>query len=127
MSDNNNILIGAFYELPDGRITRTYGISQNPEVVLHYFDVKPDAHESTPAAEVLTSWTPRRDISDFPNARDPRVHFDFDLFWDIKHISELKHVISNNFQDPWSGNEIHNKDFFISLIHKHGLTQLLSS
>jgi hypothetical protein len=41
----------------------------------------------------MAEWKLRRDLTDFPNARDPRLPYVFDLYWDIKHKSELEHIL----------------------------------
>lgn len=35
------------------------------------------------------------DLMDFPNAKDPRLPYSFDLHYDIKYLSELKHAIKH--------------------------------
>lgn len=92
-----SIVIGAFYELPDGRIARTYGWGGKTEMVSFYFD------NDKPRVPVHVSetvdWKIRRDLSDFPNARDPLLPYSFDLHWDIKHRSELLQVLGDGDHD----------------------------
>jgi hypothetical protein len=45
------------------------------------------------------TWKHRRDLTDFPNAKDPLLPYVFDLFWDIKHLSELKRALANPYFD----------------------------
>jgi hypothetical protein len=85
-------VIGAFYELPDGRIARTYGWNGSTRMVAYYFDT--DAPRGSIFEDDMADWKRRKDLLDFPNARDPRLPADFDLHWDLKHMSELKQLLS---------------------------------
>lgn len=86
-----DVVIGIFYELPDGRIARTYGWSGTSRMVAYYFDT--DEPRGSISSDDMADWKQRRDLTDFPNARDPRLPYVFDLFWDLKHISELNQVL----------------------------------
>lgn len=88
--------IGILYELPDGRIARTTGWSGRTSLVTYHFD---DGKPSrlVPDHEFQT-WKPRGDLSDFPDARDPRLPYVFDLHWDIKHASELRDALANGHE-----------------------------
>lgn len=92
-----DVVIGAFYELPDGRIARTYGWSGADRMVSYYFDT------DEPAGSIfegdMANWKHRRDLNDFPNARDPRLPYVFDLHWDLKHISELENTLRSGAHD----------------------------
>jgi hypothetical protein len=35
-------------------------------------------------------WQIRHDVQDFPNAKNPRLPYAFDLLWDLKYYSQLK-------------------------------------
>lgn len=85
----NEIVVGAYYELPCGKIAYTFG--SNTEKVSYRFEQGPSL--SISHQEVLDTWTRRDDLRDFPNAIDPRLPYVFDLFWDIKYTSELKEVL----------------------------------
>ena len=88
-------VVGIFYELPDGRIADTYGFDGLKKTVSYYFD--DDSGPQTPVTfEEFDKWIPRRDLKDFPNARDPRLPYVFDLYWDIKHLSGLRREISGH-------------------------------
>ena len=41
----------------------------------------------------FSAWTTRPDLADFPDARDPRPPYVFDLFWDAKHRSQLNDLL----------------------------------
>lgn len=82
------VVIGAHYELPDGLIARTVGWNGERQEVTFYLD---DAQGGrTVSLPEFSSWKIRRDLTDFPNASDPRLPYVFDLFWDIKYLSDLK-------------------------------------
>lgn len=93
----DNMKIGIFYELPCGRIAKTYGTDGSGQRVQYYFDDEGGSH--TASTETLSTWKPREDLADFPNARDPRLPYEFDLFWDIKYKSDLVRAINNNHDD----------------------------
>ena len=88
----NHIIVGAFFETPDGRIARTYGASRLK--VMYYFDDGEGGREADQAE--YQTWKIRNDLRDFPNARDPRLPYVFDLFWDIKYMSDLKRELDGH-------------------------------
>lgn len=99
-----NNTIGIHYELPDGRIAYTYGWSGKENLVSYYFD---DGNGGrTVSIDEFQTWKPRRDLGDFPNARDPRLPYVFDLFWDIKYMSQLKRELSWGHRDEKEIREI---------------------
>ena len=83
-----NETVGIYYERPDGTIVLTVGFNPLPEPQVYYHG-DGELSEKAPDAEFQT-WKPRRDLSDFPNAIDPRLPYSFDLHWDIKYLSQLK-------------------------------------
>lgn len=83
-----NDTIGIHYELPDGRIAYTFGWNGIENTIQYRFD--DDEGTRLVSKEEFDTWKPRRDLLDFPNARDPRLPYVFDLFWDIKYLSQLK-------------------------------------
>lgn len=86
-----DICIGTYYELPDGRIVRTYAWDGRKRTVSYYFDDDSGTHVAM--ADDVANWKLRNDLGDFPNARDPRLPYVFDLFWNIKTVSHLKREI----------------------------------
>jgi hypothetical protein len=96
-SKNDDIVVGIFYEMPDGRIVKTFGFNNIDKTVSYYLD-DDKGTRLVPFYEIKTKWKPRRDLRDFPNARDPRLPYVFDLFWDIKHISQLKRAIEEGHE-----------------------------
>lgn len=89
--------IGIFYELPCGRIANTYGFDGTGKRVHYYFDDGKGSH--TADLNAFNTWKARPDLKDFPEARDPRLPIEFDLFWDIKYQSDLKRAIDNSHDD----------------------------
>ena len=89
----NNLVIGAFYEAPDGRIALTCGWSGESREMRYAFDDDTGVH-SLPEAE-FQAWTRRADLQDFPNARDPRLPYEFDLAWDVKTHSGLVQLLKD--------------------------------
>ena len=85
------IFIGIHHERPDGTIVRSYGATPSNSVTW-YDNEGTYGHASH--AEYAT-WKPRHDLKDFPNARDPLLPYVFDLYWDIKYLSELKRALQD--------------------------------
>lgn len=89
----DGVVIGAFYELPDGRIAKTYGWSGAGRIVSYAFD--DDFGGRSISEGECSAWKARPDLRDFPNARDPRLPYAFDLHWDIKHHSQLVEALAD--------------------------------
>jgi hypothetical protein len=87
-SAESTINIGRFYELPDGRIAFAFGWDAKSKNVRYRFDDDSGSH-SVLSTELIDTWRPRLDLEDFPNARDPRLPYVFDLIWDVKTRSAL--------------------------------------
>ena len=87
----SGIVIGTFYELGNGEITKTYGSNSVKRTISHYFD----GHENYAVTLYpdTRDWKKRDDLKDFPDSKDPRLPYVFDLFWDIKQESELKKLM----------------------------------
>nr|WP_250807790.1 hypothetical protein [Neorhizobium tomejilense] len=92
--------LGGFHEMPDGSISRSTGWNGDDRTVLFYLD--DGAGTRTATEDEFWSWKPRPDLSDFPNARDPLLPYRFDLFWDIKTLSQLKFVIEEGEHEDMS-------------------------
>jgi hypothetical protein len=89
------IVIGAYYEMPDGTVARTHGWDGAARTVAYALD--DDAGPRTAAAaDVEGSWRRRPDLSDFPDARDPSLPFVFDLHWDAKRRSDLVALLAGD-------------------------------
>jgi hypothetical protein len=87
------IFIGIHHERPDGTIVRSYGVTRSNSVA--WYDNE-GTYGRASHAEYAT-WKPRPDLADFPNARDPLLPYVFDLYWDIKYLSELKRTLENEW------------------------------
>jgi hypothetical protein len=104
-----SVVIGIFYERPDGSIVKTYGWDGTDKIVSYYDEVKYGyAH-----TEEFETWKPRQDLNDFPNAKDPILPYEFDLCWDIKHTSQLRKTLENDHPDK---NEI------LEMMESYGIT-----
>lgn len=91
---SNDVVVGAHYELPDGRIVRTFGYNGIKKTLSYYFDDGKGGRTVT--LDVFNTWKIRRDLKDFPNARDPLLPYVFDLLWDIKYTSDLKQELHDH-------------------------------
>jgi hypothetical protein len=92
-----DVVTGGFYELPNGRIAKTYGWNGITRMVAYYFDTDEPSGQVSEAD--IKSWKRRSDLHDFPNARDPLLPYVFDLHWDIKHMSELEKVLREGIHE----------------------------
>lgn len=79
----NTFVIGAFYQSPEGKILYTYGM-MNYNVTCKDEDDNP---YSIPM--VLFQQYKYLNIRDFPNAKDPRLPYVFDLKWDFQYLSDF--------------------------------------
>lgn len=87
-----DIVIGAYYELPDGRIARTIGYNGVDKVIS--FATDPPYKRGECLASTCKNWKKRDDLRDFPNASDPRLPYEFDLNYDIKTMRQLCYELS---------------------------------
>jgi hypothetical protein len=89
-----DIIIGAYYELEHGAIAYLVGWNGRTQEG----EYKTDNGECITYHDVTLAefsvWKIRRDLHDFPNASDPRLPYVFDLFWDLKYISDLKRELA---------------------------------
>lgn len=88
------VVIGAFYRTSSGEIVKTWR-GFDDQVGCYKDDGSPSFYVTV--AE-MANWE-RLHIRDFPNARDPLLPYSFDLFWDIKHMSELKRALLEDHDD----------------------------
>lgn len=87
-----NNTIGIHYEMPDGVIAYVTGWDSRKKTITYHCDAENSG--GTIPEEEWHTWKPREDLKDFPNARDPRLPYTFDLHWDIKHMSQLASVVA---------------------------------
>ena len=85
-----SIRLGSYYETDTGEIVYVFGVREGK--VMYRYEDDTDTPEVT-LDDVNERWK-LTDLRDFPNARDPRLPYVFDLFWDIKYLSELKHELA---------------------------------
>jgi len=87
-----NDTIGIFYNKPDGTLVKTYGFTgSGAEILYTWCDDQGYPHDETCTDAEFQTWTPRRDVKDFPQweKSDPLLPYSFDLFYDIKRRSQL--------------------------------------
>ena len=98
MAESKQIIVGVFYELPNGKIIYVYLQSNKlGTTVFGYYEDGSNAQMAT--LEEAQLWKERRDLKDFPNAINPRLPYDFDLHWNIKHMSDLKReLVGHQFE-----------------------------
>jgi len=92
---NEQIVVGAFYELPDGTIAFVYGYSAGKDEAsakISYYTLKYGSIRSYKDTSFVKTvlWKKRPDLKDFPNSKDPKLPYEFDLHYDIKYLSDLK-------------------------------------
>lgn len=85
-----SIRLGSYYETDNGEIVYVFGVRDG--TVMYRYEDDTDTPEVT-LDDVNERWK-LTDLRDFPNARDPRLPYVFDLFWDIKYLSELKYELA---------------------------------
>lgn len=93
--EKNQIVIGAYYETLDKKIAYTY--ETGPDGITYRFDDDSGGHLIS--REEFIKWKRRDDLRDFPNARDPRVHYVFDLNYDLKYTSDVIRHLRDNPND----------------------------
>jgi hypothetical protein len=111
--ESDHIVVGAYYKLPNNSISYIYGCHGLKREISYYFD--DDEGGKKASFEKVKSWKIRKDLKDFPDAKDPKLPYVFDLFWDIKHESELKKLIAEHSEN-WLKHE-----GVIEEIYKEGL------
>jgi hypothetical protein len=103
------VIIGCFYETGKG-VAYVYG-GGSGNVNYYYDDDNPS--QSCTYGD-CSKWV-KLAIRDFPNARDPRLPYDFDLHFDIKYMSQLKMQLAGELD--WC----HDMDYLHELIAHHGI------
>lgn len=81
----NNVCGGGFYRMSDGRIIVTYG--GNWEFVRWHTDEPRESGQSTRAE--MDEWEYLEGMRDFPNAADPLLPYEFDLWWDVRTLGQF--------------------------------------
>ena len=88
-----NDTVGIYYETPEGKIVYTYGFSGTDKTISYRFE---EGGGHTVSFDEFDTWKPRMDLKDFPNSKDPVLPYEFDLYWDIKRMSQLKRALEND-------------------------------
>ena len=83
-----SVHINRFFKKPTGAIIKTYIFSDGR---VGYYDN--DKCCGDVSIEEYKTWE-LLDIADFPNARDPKLPYVFDLRWDLKYMSDLSREIN---------------------------------
>jgi len=81
----NTVIIGGFYRMTDGRIICTYG--GGSDFVRWYTNGPRESGQST--RDEMDEWEYLEGMQDFPDAEDPRLPYDFDLWWDVHTLSQF--------------------------------------
>jgi hypothetical protein len=106
-----NDTIGIFYEMPNGRIVKTYAWNGGANTI-HYYTEDHAAH--TVGEEEWSTWTPRRDLSCFEHANDPLLPHIFLLLWGLERWSDLKCALSEGHE---------NLEMIRDAMRSHGITE----
>jgi hypothetical protein len=94
--ESDHIVAGIYYELPDKSICTIFGANSIRREVRYCFE---DGTVKVASYKEVKQWKPRRDLHDWPNAKDPKLPYIFDLYWDMKRISDLKRALRNGHKD----------------------------
>lgn len=90
--------IGFFYRhRQSGQIVGTNGGGGVPMKIHFYTESRPGSprhEESAPAEEFLAQYELLPGLTDFPDAWDPKLPYEFDLLYDIQFTSELVRLLS---------------------------------
>jgi hypothetical protein len=84
-----SITVGTYYENQKGEIAYSY-MWNKQHLTLRYED---DTVVNVTENEI-GEWKERRDLQDYPNSKDPVLPYVFDLFFDLKRMSDLKDYIN---------------------------------
>lgn len=97
-----SIVIGTFYQTEFG-VVRTIGFNR-PEEIISWYKLKKTAgfrnfyeHGCSKYSETK-DWE-RIDVKDFPDSVDTVLPYSFDLFFDIKRMSELRRAFRHEDSD----------------------------
>ena len=112
-SFNTDIVIGTFYQTEFG-VVETYGFNGRDEII-SWFRLKKtkgfrNFYESGCSKYSETKNWKRLDIEDFPDSIDHVLPYSFDLFYDIKRMSELRRAFIYE-----------NSDELLEMMRNHGI------
>ena len=110
-------VVGIFYSTPFG-IVKTYGFTTKEDGQKHilWYKLKKvknfrNYYENGSTIAIDTGTWSRLDISDFPDSADPVLPYVFDLYYDIKRMSQLRAAF--RYEDT---------DELLDLMRKNGIT-----
>lgn len=87
----NNIKLNVFYDTPKG-VVKTFSFS--PAGIYYY--------NSAGATEVTNNfgdWVERPDLVEFPHTWNPKLPYEFDLYWDLKTCNDLRNFLLDVYYD----------------------------
>jgi hypothetical protein len=87
-SGDDDVVVGCYCESPDGRIAKSIGWAGAERLLCVRFDGE-EGSQAITYDEFSGFWKYRRDLKDFPDAKDPVLPSDFDLLYDVKRRSDL--------------------------------------
>lgn len=94
MKNNKNekqvLMAGVYYLTETNNVIYSYGFADN--CLLAYDD---NNMSYKIASNVSSTLKLLNKVRDFPNAKNPRLPYEFDLHWDIKRTDELSKEINN--------------------------------
>ena len=95
------LVAGNYYELPNKTIAYAYGFSGKDALHVMYFCDEDGNSWKQSQCYVLKFYKHRPDLQDWPNAKDPKLPYEFDLHWDIKRVSQLKEALKYEPTDSY--------------------------
>lgn len=112
-SFNTDIVIGTFYQTEFG-VVKTYGFS-GPEEIISWYKLKKtkgfnNFYEHGCSKYSETKDWERIDVKDFPDSVDTALPYSFDLYYDIKRMSELRRAF--RYEDS---------DELLEMMRNHGI------
>lgn len=100
-----DITVGGYYAMPDGNIAYVYGNGMGKFSYSTCNGKEITGHNDRPWSEFV-GWSEKLDLKDFPNQFDPRLPYDFDLFYDIKRLSQLKWHLNPANESDFSSDDL---------------------
>lgn len=85
----SGLIIGAYYFKPDGICVYVYACHNDENGIPYYYYREEEKDGSKILAKDCQDWVISTS-GDYPNTKDPRVPYIFDLIWDIKRVSDIK-------------------------------------
>jgi len=86
----NDIKIGVVYDIPEG-IVRTF--SSSPDGIGYNSVGVPGKTNN------FEGWVERGDLVEFPHSWNPKLPYEFDLYWDLKTCNDLRNHLWDEYFD----------------------------